>query len=370
MGPVASVATDPSVRRSAGRQPGPRRPGPGAAQPPGRRHRTSAGLRRPGVDARRQDRRLRPAQPLRQRGTAAEDKAANACQAQPQAPPRVPGYSLWWSVPMWHLQITVAPARLSGTAWPRLGGRAAPPRLPGTAGTPAPRRGKGGPVQRRQLLGPQRAAIAWLALQRVMKALGHPKNSAEPRSTIHRTSIPAPFQYGSSVQAAAQLHHPKRWSSPSTPSVRPAAHRHAAGPRARAASSVAAGSGRDPRNAGSQAESRQEPPRSGRSSTRIRSSVRHQVAPAQRPCWLAHRQGTSVRSGHNGRASKVQGNVSPPGRLRPIFSPCKQGRSSDSGPGCHALSALRHAHGPVFLATTRAARPELGPQGRARAVGL
>ena len=103
-------------------------------------------LRRPGVDARRQDRRLRPAQPLRQRGVAAEDEAADAGQPRPQAPPRVPG-----------VLVVVVDADVAAPddgrasplpaapTWLPSAGRSAPPRLRGRPGTPAPGRGRGQP---------------------------------------------------------------------------------------------------------------------------------------------------------------------------------------------------------------------------------
>ena len=133
-------------------------------------------LRRPGVDARRQDRRLRPAQPLRQRGVAAEDEAADAGQPRPQASPRVPG-----------VLVVVVDADVAAPD----DGRAGPlqrhrhgRRLRvvqhhhvsgGDQGRQRPGVGQGSPVQRRQLLDPEHVTIARLALQMIMKALSHPE---------------------------------------------------------------------------------------------------------------------------------------------------------------------------------------------------
>ena len=129
-------------------------------------------FRRPGVDARRQDRRLRPAQPLRQGGVAAEDEAADAGQAWPQAPPRVLG-----------VLVVVVDADVAapddGRASPRerfrhgcrLGVVQHHHVSGGDQGRQRPGVVEGSAVQRRQLLDPEHVAIARLALQVVMKAL-------------------------------------------------------------------------------------------------------------------------------------------------------------------------------------------------------
>jgi len=91
VGRAASVTVDPSVDSQLGvaletpvARPRCRRPARAAPFDIGRFFVTR-------VDARRQDRRLRAAQPLRQGGVAAKDEVPDAGEARPQAHPRVLG---------------------------------------------------------------------------------------------------------------------------------------------------------------------------------------------------------------------------------------------------------------------------------------
>ena len=164
-------------------------------------------LRRPGVDARRQDRRLRPAQPLRQGRVAAEDEPADAGQPRPQAPPRVPGV----------LVVVIdadvaAPDDRRASPLQRFGhGR----RLRvvqhhhvsrGDQGRQRPGVVKGSPVQRRQLLDPEHVTIARLALQMVMKTLGHPEELA--RTAQHHPPDVDPGAFPVRQQRPKQLRDP------------------------------------------------------------------------------------------------------------------------------------------------------------------
>ncbi len=176
-------------------------------------------LRRPGVDARRQDRRLRPAQPLRQGRVAAEDEAADAGQARPQAPPRVPG-----------VLVVVVDADVAAPD----DGRAGPLQRHrhgcrlrvvqhhhvsgGDQGRQRPGVVEGSPVQRRQLLDPEHVTIAWLALQMVMEALGHPEELAGTAQhhppDVDPGAFPVrqqrPKQLRDPATQSGRVHHPHR----------------------------------------------------------------------------------------------------------------------------------------------------------------
>ena len=164
-------------------------------------------LRRPGVDARRQDRRLRPAQPLRQRGVAAEDEPADAGQPRPQAPPRVPG------VLVVAIDADVA-APDDGRASPlQRFGHGCRLRVVqhhhvsgGDQGRQRPGVVEGSPVQRRQLLDPEHVTIARLALQMVMKALGYPEELA--RTEQHHPPGVDPGAFPVRQQRPKQLRDP------------------------------------------------------------------------------------------------------------------------------------------------------------------
>ena len=176
-------------------------------------------LRRPGVDARRHDRRLRPAQPLRQRGVAAEHEAAHAGQARPQAPPRVRG-----------VLVVMVDADLAAPD----DGRASPLQRPrhrcrlgivqhhhvsgGDQRRQRPGVIEGSPVQRRQPLDPEHAAIAWLALQMVMKPPGHPEELARTAQHhpphVDASALPVRQQRTKQLRNPAtqsgRVHHPDR----------------------------------------------------------------------------------------------------------------------------------------------------------------
>ena len=104
------------------------------------------------------------------------------------------------------------------------------------------------PVEGRELVDPEDASIAWLAMQLVVKALGHPEELG--RTAYHHPSHVDPRRLSSKAAAydpSAQLHRRKRSSSPPTPSFHPAAHRRAARPQTGARSSARTGNGQDPR---------------------------------------------------------------------------------------------------------------------------
>ncbi len=115
-------------------------------------------------------------------------------------------------MPMWQLQMTVAPACASGSDMAAVCGSFSTTTSPGaTRDTSAPGRGQGGqpgpassvPRSRARRHRPAGPADGY------EKRLVTRKNSPEPRSTTHRTSIPAPFQKGSSVRSSCATPPPK-----------------------------------------------------------------------------------------------------------------------------------------------------------------
>ena len=91
----------------------------------------------------------------------------------------------------------------------------------GQQGRQRPGVAEGGPVEHRQLPGPEHAAIAWLAVQMVMKALGHleePGRTAEhhppdvdPRAFPVRQQRTK--QLRNSTTQSGRVHHPHRPSA-------------------------------------------------------------------------------------------------------------------------------------------------------------